>query len=140
MKKEYRNKLITTGTMLVLLLIVAIVGGYIEDFGTGSSASTNSIGKTDIVIEVIDSKGESTTYELATDEEYLRLAMEEAEGLEFSGHDSMYGLILDTVNEDTVDEESGTTWTIKVNGEECKNGIDREPVEEGDHFQIVYTK
>ena len=91
-------------------------------------------------LEVIDSKGESTKYEVAAEGEYLRQAMEDAEGLEFSGHDSMYGLILDTVNGETVDEESGTTWVLKVNGEECKSGIDREPVEDEDHFQIIYTQ
>ena len=66
--------------------------------------------------------------------------MEEADGLTFSGAESEYGMMVDTVNGDLADYTAdGAYWGFYVNGEYCNNGIDTQPVEDGDVFGIVYT-
>lgn len=92
-----------------------------------------------ITIEVINKAQESKVYELKTDAEYLRQAMEEAKGLEFSGSESEFGLTLETVNGEDTDFNNGSYWGIFVNGEYGMYGIDSQPVYDGDAFQIVYT-
>ena len=91
-----------------------------------------------LTIEVINSKGESITYNVDTDAEYLRGAMEDAEGLTFGGYDSEFGLTLTTVNGEETDFTTAY-WGTYVNGEMCMYGIDSQPVEDGDSFKIVYS-
>ena len=93
-------------------------------------------GSKEITIEVIDKAGNSTVYELSTDAEYLRGAMEEAEGLTFTAQD---GMVL-AVNGESADFSIDSSyWGFFVNGEYCNYGIDTQPVEDGDVFRIVYT-
>jgi len=67
--------------------------------------------------------------------------MDEAEGLTFSGDESQYGLMVMEVNGVTVDyNKDKSYWSFYVNNEYCMNGIDTQPVNDGDAFQIVYTK
>ncbi len=96
-------------------------------------------GSKEITIEVIDNEQETTAYELRTDAEYLRQAMEEAEGLTFSGTESEFGLMIDTVNGVYADYNAdGAHWSIYVNGEYGQYGIDSQPVLDGDTFTIQY--
>lgn len=97
-------------------------------------------GSKEITIEVINSKEKSTVYELKTDAEYLRQAMDEAKGLTYDGEDSQYGFSVYTVNGETADfSVDQSYWAFYVNGEYCNYGIDTQPVEDGDEFQIIYT-
>ena len=98
-------------------------------------------GDKSITIEVVDNNAASTSYEVHTDAQYLRQAMEEAEGLEFSGTESEYGMMVETVNGVTADwNVDQSYWSFYVNGEYCNYGIDTQPVVDGDAFQIVYSK
>lgn len=97
-------------------------------------------GSKEVTIEVVDSKGKSTVYELKTDALYLKEAMDEAKGLEYSGTESEYGLMVEVVNGETaIYAENGAYWSFYVNGEYCNYGIETQPVEDGDDFQIKYS-
>lgn len=98
-------------------------------------------GAKSITIEVVDNSANSTVYDVHTDAEYLRQAMEETKGLEFSGTESEYGMMVETVNGVTADwNVDQSYWSFYVNGEYCNYGIDTQPVVDGDAFQIVYSK
>lgn len=93
-----------------------------------------------ITIEVVDNEQKSVTYDVKTDAEYLRQAMEEAKGLKFSGTESEYGLMVTTINGVTADYNvNGAYWSFYVNGGYCNYGIDTQPVLDGDAFRIEYT-
>ncbi len=97
-------------------------------------------GSKEITIEVVDHEAESIVYSFKTDAEYLRQAMEEADGLEFSGAEGEFGLMVTVVNGVTADYNvNGAYWAFYVNGDYCKFGIDTQPVMDGDVFRIVYT-
>lgn len=92
-----------------------------------------------ITIEVIDDQAQSTMYELNTDAEFLRQAMDEAEGLEYTGYDSDYGFTVDSVNGLVADfNTGGAYWSFYVNDTYCNYGIDSQPVEDGDAFVIKF--
>ncbi|MBO5265958.1 MAG: DUF4430 domain-containing protein [Ruminiclostridium sp.] len=122
------------GIVLVIVLIIALGALYFvfrEKPVEGSKS---------ITIEVINSKSESVVYELKTDAEFLRQAMEEAEGLTFNGSESEYGLMVNEVNGEIADfSVNGAYWSFNVNGTYCNYGIDTQPVLDGDAFSIVYT-
>lgn len=94
-----------------------------------------------ITIAVVNSAAQETAYSLKTDAAYLQQAMDEAEGLTYSGTEGPYGLMIDTVNGEKADYSAdGAYWGFFVNGEYCSYGVSEQPVEDGDHFTIAYTK
>lgn len=97
-------------------------------------------GSKSVTIEVVNQSSETESYPLKTDAEFLRQAMEEAEGLTFSGAESEYGMMVDTVNGvKAYYTADGAYWAFFVNGEYCNYGIEEQPVLDGDVFSIVYT-
>lgn len=120
--------------VLVMLLMTGVYLKFREKPVEGSK---------EITIEVVNSKEESKVYELRTDAEFLRQAMEEAkeQGLSFEGEEGPYGLQILVVNGETADYNADQSyWGFYVNDEYCNYGIDEQPVEDGDAFAIVYTK
>ena len=66
--------------------------------------------------------------------------MEEADGLEFTGTESEYGMMVETVNNVYADYTAeGAYWSFFINDEYCNYGIDTQPIMDGDAFKIVYT-
>ena len=120
---------------LLVLLAAATALVYVA-FG-----AKPTIGSKSVTISVVNSKAETTTYSLKTDAQYLRQAMDEAEGLTYAGTEGPYGLMISTVNDETADYNvDASYWSFNVNGEYCNYGIDQQPVNDGDAFSIVYTK
>lgn len=114
----------------------------LQSSGSQSSESENqtTVGSKAVTIDVINKAEEKTTYQVNTDAECLRQAMEETEGLTFSGTESDYGIMVETVNGETADySKDKAYWAFYVNGEYCMYGIDSQPVADGDTFSIVYT-
>lgn len=98
-------------------------------------------GSKKIEIDVVNDIGETRTYDVKTDAEYLRQAMEEAEGLEFSGEESEYGMMVTEINGVVADYNADQSyWAFYVNGDFCNYGIEQQPVTDGDIFRIEYTK
>lgn len=130
-----KNKKKLIGIGALILVIAAMLFAY-------SSFKEKPVeGSKAITIEVINSAEESEVYEVKTDAEYLQQAMDEAEGLVYSGEEGDFGLMVTEVNgEAAIYEENGAYWAFMVNGEYCNYGIAEQPVEDGDEFQIVYTK
>ena len=134
-KKVSKGK-IALGVAVLIAVVAALIGVYVT-FGSKAVA-----GSKNITIEVVNKEAESTVYELSTDAEYLRQAMEEAEeqGFTFSGSESEYGMMVDTVNGIRADYTlDGAYWSFNMNGTYCNYGIDIQPVTDGDAFSIVYT-
>lgn len=126
------KKILGVVAALVLVAVLAVVFLLFREKPVEGSKA--------ITIEVVNSAAESEVYDLKTDAEYLRQAMEEAEGLTFSGTESEYGMMVSVVNGERADyNEDGAYWSFYVNGEYCNYGIDTQPVEDGDAFKIEYT-
>lgn len=142
MHKKERNmeqKKVSKGKIALgaaaLVVIVGLLIGVYSAFGAKAVA-----GSKDITIEVVNKAEESILYELSTDAEFLRQAMEEAEGLTFEGEEGSYGLAISSVNGEVADYNvDGSYWGFYVNEEYCNYGVDTQPVMDGDAFKIVYT-
>lgn len=119
----------------VLVLIAAIFAGIYFALAPKASA-----GAKQITIEVIDDTQTSTIYEVGTDAEYLGEAIRETKDLVVEGIESEYGLMVDTVNGVVADyNENGAYWAFYVDGEYCMYGMDQQPIEDGQAYQIIYT-
>ena len=128
------KKLLGIGLFVALIAVFAVVFFTFREKPVAGSKS--------ITIEVVNKAGESTEYTLKTDAEFLKQAMEDAEseGLTFVGTEDQYGMVVNTVNGETADFTTDNAyWSFYVNEAYCNYGIDSQPVEDGDAFQIVYT-
>lgn len=134
MTEKKTNKKLFIG-IAVLVALIAVFAVVFFLFKPKAVQGTKSI-----VIEVVDNNENSTLYIFNTDAEYLRQAMEDADGLEFSGTESEYGMMVETVNGVTADwNVDQSYWAFYVNGEYCNYGIEEQPVANNDTFQIVYS-
>ena len=119
----------------VLAAVAVIFGVIYTQFAPKAVA-----GAKEITIEVVDDAGESTMYTVHTDAEYLGQAIEETEGLTLEGEEGPYGLAVSAVNGITADfNKDGAYWAFYVDGEYCNYGVDEQPIEDGEAYQIVYT-
>ena len=113
-----KRKLVALSLFAGLIIVFGVIGFLFREQAVA--------GNKRIVIEVVNQKEET---------------MEEAQGLTFSGEETVYGMTVYTVNGETADYNKGNAyWAFFVNGEYCKYGIDTQPIEDGDVFQIVYTE
>ena len=133
-KMEKNKKKIIIGLVALVAVVVAFIAIYFifrEKPVEGSK---------EIVIKVVDSDKKVTTYELKTDAKYLKEAMDEAEGLTYSGTEGDFGMMIDTVNGVRADYTlDGAYWSFLINDEYCNYGISEQPIEDGDVCSIVYT-
>lgn len=120
--------------LIALVALIAILAVVYINFSPKPVQGDKSI-----TIEVVDNEQKSTVYEVHTDAEYLRQAMEDAVGLEFTGKEGEYGILVETVNGVRADFNlDGAYWSFYVNGSYCTYGLDTQPVNDGDAFQIKY--
>lgn len=133
-KMEKNKKKIIIGLVALVAVVVAFIAIYFifrEKPVEGSK---------EIVIKVVDSDEKVTTYELKTDAKYLKEAMDETEGLTYSGTEGDFGMMVDTVNGVRADYTlDGAYWSFLINDEYCNYGISEQPIEDGDVCSIVYT-
>ncbi|MCQ2445861.1 MAG: DUF4430 domain-containing protein [Clostridia bacterium] len=125
---------VVIGVLALVLVAAALIGVYIA-FGPKTSE-----GSKNVTITVVDDKGEKTVYNVKTDAEYLRGAMDEAEGLTYGGTEGEYGIMIDTVNGLRADYTlDGAYWSFMQDGAMTNYGIDTQPIKDGDAFSIEYT-
>ena len=135
MMKDKKNKKLWIA-LAAFVVVIALAGAYLMLKPKAQEGSKS------VTLTVVNKDGEKKEYQIKTDAEYLQEAMDDAkeEGLTYSGEDSEYGLMVDTVNgEKAVFEEDGAYWGFSVNGEYCNYGISEQPVADGDAFEIAYT-
>ena len=90
--------------------------------------------KTSFTVVTTDLEGNETTHKIKTDAATVGEALIE-EGL-IKGHDTEYGLYVDSVNGIALDwDKDGKYWAFYINGEYAQTGVDTTNVEDG----AVYT-
>ena len=129
MREKQTNKktilLAVTGFLVLALLMTA---AYVL------LRPETSAGAKTVHIAVVTAQ--TKTYDLHTDAEYLRQALEE-ENL-IAGAESAFGLFVQTVDGVTADAAT-EWWCFTQDGEMLFTGVDDTPVRDGDSFEITLT-
>ena len=132
-ENQKSNKKVIIG-LVALAAVIAVLAVVYNVFRAKPVEGSKAI-----TMEVVNKEKESKVYEVKTDAEYLKQAMEEAQGLTFEGEESQYGMTIMSVNGETADYNTdGAYWSFYVNGEYCNYGVDSQPVMDGDKFLIQY--
>lgn len=92
-------------------------------------------GSKKIVAEVIRADGSSKSYEIQTDAEYLREALEQIKLI--SGTEDDYGLYVTTADGITADEGKQEWWCFTAGGSTINTSVDSTPIKDGDHFELT---
>lgn len=116
--------------VLVLVLLVAVAAVCWFAFAPKAVEGSKTI-----TVDITHKDGSTVTYEIHTDEEFLRGAMEQ-ESL-VAGNESEYGLYILTVDGETVDESNQEWWGYTKSGEMVNYGVDTCPIEDGDHYEFT---
>ena len=138
MEKKNTKKIVISAVVLVAL--IAVFALCYNKF-----AAKSTLGAKAITIEVVNSQGESTTYEMNTDAEYLKDAMDELEDADssfsYSGTEYEYGIMVEEINgERAIFAEDNAYWALYVNGEYGQYGADQQPVVNEDTYTWTYEK
>ena len=134
-QKKGKGKLIAA-----ICALVVLVGLFVTMWAAFGPKTTE--GAKEVTLSVVDDAGKNITYNAKTDALVLQELMDELEddGLTYSGSESQYGLMIDTVNGLRADYTlDGAYWSFYVNDEYCNYGVSEQPVNDGDAFSIVYT-
>lgn len=138
MKNNSTKKIVISAIVLaVLIAAFALLYGKFSAKGTAGDKA--------IVIEVVDESGNSTEYDVDTDAEYLKDAMDDLaeadDSFSFSGKDGGYGLMVQVINDkQAIYEEDGAYWALYVNGEYGQYGVTEQPVTDGDTYTWTYEQ
>lgn len=128
MKKSLIVKIV--GVIALVAAITAMILFY------KSSVPKTTDGAKSITITVSYQDGKTEDYSIKTDAKYLEGAMKDSK-LTYKETDGMV-LWINNVRADY--NLDGAYWCFYLNGEMCNFGIKEQPVNDGDKFQIVYTK
>lgn len=129
-KKRNTKKIIVS--CITLVAIIAVMFFVYKTF-----MAKPVEGSKEIVAKVILTDGTSESFEIKTDAEFLREALEDEKLI--SGTESEYGLYVTTVNGITADESKQEWWNFTLDGESLMTGVDATPINDGDHYEITLT-
>lgn len=126
---------------IVLVAVFALVMGV----SRMNRASQAPGGSKQYTLTVVDAEGAEAKYSASTDAEFLKDALDELQaadtGFSYSGTDSDYGMMIDTVNGLRADYDADKAyWAIYVNDSYGEYGVSSQPVNDGDAFRLVYEK
>ena len=140
-KKHSHVKLLMVFVLIAAMALTMTACGETEPQVTDGTIQSEGgdIGKGSKVFtfEVVDSKGETTTFHVKTDAEMVGEALQEVQLI--AGEMGPYGLYVKTVNGETaVYEDNGHYWAFYVNGEYGMSGVDQTPIDTSATYTFKY--
>ncbi|MCD8084891.1 MAG: DUF4430 domain-containing protein [Clostridiales bacterium] len=108
-----------------------------ESSAAEAESSTADAETKHITLTVTYADGSSDNYEIDTEADYLKDAIDAT--VELGGEESDYGFYITSVNGVEADYDAdGAYWAIYVNDTYGSYGVDSQPVADGDSFALVY--
>ncbi len=121
--------------LAALVLVAAVFAGVY--FATRGETA---VGSKELTIEIVHGNGETKEFTIRTDAEYLGEALQENEELGVIGEQGPYGLYIKEVDGEQASDADQTFWSVSLNGESLMVGADSQPINDGEHYELVLTK
>ncbi len=129
-KKMNGKKTLIAAVIVVIVAVLMFAGWYF-------TRQKPVEGQKDITVTVVYKDESSDKFEITTQAEFLRQALEEKDLVK--GDESEYGLFITEVNGVKVDADNQEWWCITKSGETVNTGVDTTPIADGDSFEITLT-
>lgn len=123
----------TKKTVIALIALCVLVVGMFVAYQLVRPKAVQ--GAKTINVEIFAADKSVAAYELNTDAEYLRQALEEKQLI--LGDDSAFGLYVKTVDGITADESNLEWWCFTKGGEQMMTGVDDTTISDGDSYEIT---
>lgn len=124
--------------LMPLLLALVLVLGLAACGATEETTTAPEAAGVSFQVVVIDADGTETTFECTSDKATVGEALVE-EGL-IQGHDTEYGLYVDSVNGITADWDTESAyWSFYIDGEYATTGVDSTELTDGATYSFVKT-
>ena len=130
MNKKTRNIIIAVAVLLVLVVGALLVWNHFKPEA--------QVGGKSITFEVVHKDGSKKDFQIQTEAENLRGALEQQEGL-IAGSDSEYGLFVETIDGETADMEAQEWWCFTKGGESLMTGVDDTMIADGEQYEATLT-
>lgn len=125
-------------SIVALLVLAVLIGGAVFAYMKfGPDAQANADMK-NIAVTVYHGDGSEKAFELSTQAETLRAALDEAELI--AGEDGPYGIYIMTVDGETVDEAKQQWWCITKGGEQHNQGADDTIIADGESYELSFKE
>ncbi len=129
-KKMNGKKTLIAAVIVVIVAVLMFAGWYF-------TRQKPVEGQKDITVTVVYKDESSDKFEITTQAEFLRQALEEKDLVK--GDESEYGLFITEVNGVKADADNQEWWCITKSGETVNTGVDTTPIADGDSFEITLT-
>lgn len=126
----------STKTIIAVALLAVLVAALVLVWHfCGPDRNTDSFDK-EITVSVIHGDGSQKDFTIATNEEFLRGALEQEKLVQ--GDESEYGLFITAVDGEAADSAAEQWWCIcDGEGNMAETGVDAIAIHDGDAFQII---
>ena len=126
-----KKQIIAVAAFLALLLAVFLAWHFNRPIPVQGSKT--------ITLEVVHGDGTHASFTVKTDAEKLGDALKSVDGL-ITGEDGPYGLMVDTVDDETADwNRNQSWWCLSKDGERLDTGVDSTVISDGEHYEFTYT-
>ncbi len=122
-------------TLIAIIVAIALIAGLVACYV--AFAPKGEAGTKDITVQVVHADGTSKEWEISTNSENLRGALEEQDLI--AGDDSGATLYVTTVDGYTADSANEEWWCFTKGGETMMTGVDDTVISDGDKYEITLT-
>ena len=129
-----KNKGVIIALAALVLVAAVFAGAYFATRGETAEGSK------ELTIQIVHGNGETKEFTIRTDAEYLGEALQEHEELGVIGEQGPYGLYIKEVDGEQASDADQTFWSVSLNGESLMVGADSQPINDGEHYELVLTK
>jgi hypothetical protein len=137
-KTQKKNKVLICGIILAVVVAVSAVCFF-------KLSAKGTFNEKSIVVEIIDSEGKMTSYDVKTQEEFLLDALndfdKQDDSFSFEYQESVYGVMIEKMNgEEATYTGNGAYWALYVNKEYGSLDVNEQPVQNDDIFTFKFEK
>ena len=124
--------------LAVVLLLVVIAAAVFAYFQWGPPAQKPVEGAKTVTVEVVHKDESKKEFVLHTDAETLHQALDEQKLIEGEDRGGFFMVLV--VDGETADYDvDGSYWAMMQDGEWMMTGVDDTMLQDGDHYEFVYT-
>lgn len=146
MQKNYLSKFCKSFLLIVLVAVLALTTSGCSQPSESPQNALGSIertiqgeGQNTFDLDVVDLEGNTSCFEIHTDQEYVGDALLELKIID--GEPSEFGLFVKKVNDIEADyDKNQTYWAFYINGEYATSGVDTTKIEDNTTYMLKIEK
>lgn len=118
-------------SVILILVIIGMAVSYYLFKPQGVEGTKN------ISVKVVHKDGTEKDYEITTQEQFLRGALDSIKLID--GRESDYGLFLTVVDNEEADSNNKEWWCVKKDGQMISFSLESQPILDGEKYELIFV-